>query len=62
MWQTMIVLGLLTVVLIYVIRHFVKIFRAEAPTCSGCSGCCSSKPAIPCEEPGRPTATGEVQH
>jgi hypothetical protein len=62
MWQTVIVLGLLTVVLIYVIRHFVKVFRAEAPACSGCSGCCGSKSETPCEEPGRPTATGEARH
>jgi hypothetical protein len=62
MWQTVIVLGLLTVVLIYVIRHFVKIFRGQAPTCAGCSGGCGSKPATPGEEPGKLSAAGEMRH
>jgi hypothetical protein len=59
MWQTVIVLGMLTVVLIYVIRHYVKIFRAEAPSCSGCTGCCSGNPASSCEEAANPPVADE---
>ena len=41
MWQTVVVLGVLAVVLVYVIRHYVKVFRSDVPTCSGCGGGCS---------------------
>ncbi|GLI35162.1 FeoB-associated Cys-rich membrane protein [Desulforhabdus amnigena] len=40
MWQTVVILVLLAAVLVYVIRHYVRVFRSEVPSCSGCSGCC----------------------
>ena len=39
MLQLIVVLVCLTLVLVYVIRHYVKVFRSEVPSCSGCSGC-----------------------
>ena len=46
MWQTVIVLVLLIWALVYIIRHYVAIYRSEAPTCSGCStGCCGAAPS-----------------
>ena len=39
MWQTIVVLLLLAGVLVYVIRHYVQVYRSDVPTCSGCSGC-----------------------
>jgi hypothetical protein len=39
MLQLIVVLACLTLVLVYVIRHYVKVFRSEVPSCSGCSGC-----------------------
>lgn len=39
MWQTVLVLFLLVVVLLYVIRHYVKISRSGFSVCSGCTGC-----------------------
>jgi hypothetical protein len=59
MWQTVIVLGVLTVVLIYVIRHYVKVFRAEVPTCSGCTGCSGNTPASICEQSDHPPVADE---
>lgn len=45
MWQTIVVLIVSALTLIYVIRHYVRIFRSDAPTCScSCSGC-SKRPA-----------------
>lgn len=45
MWQTIIVLILLAWALVYVIRHFVAVYRSETTTCSGCStGCCGAGP------------------
>jgi hypothetical protein len=41
MWQTVVVLLVLLGVSIYLVRHFVRVYRAEAPTCAGCAGCCS---------------------
>jgi hypothetical protein len=40
MLQLIVVLVCLTLVLLYVIRHYVKVFRADIPACSGCSGEC----------------------
>ena len=40
MWQTVVVLLVLLGVSIYLVRHFVRVYRAEAPTCMGCAGCC----------------------
>jgi hypothetical protein len=44
MTQIVIVLLVVAVVLIYVIRHYVKVFRSEAPACTACSGSCAIKP------------------
>lgn len=41
MWQTAVILFVVAVVLIYVIRHYVRVYRSEVPACSGCSGCCA---------------------
>ena len=41
MWQTVVVLLVLLGVSIYLVRHFVRVYRAKAPTCAGCAGCCS---------------------
>lgn len=41
MWQTVVVLLVLLGVSIYLVRHFVRVYRAEDPTCAGCAGCCS---------------------
>lgn len=42
MWQTLVILLVLLGVAIYLVRHYVRVYRAEAPTCAGCSGCCGS--------------------
>ena len=39
MWQTVVVLLVLLGVSIYLVRHFVRVYRAEAPACAGCAGC-----------------------
>jgi hypothetical protein len=44
MLQLAIVLVVLTLVLVYVIRHYVKVIRADVPTCSGCSASCCHAP------------------
>ena len=41
MWQTVMVLLVLLGVSIYLVRHFVRVYRAEGSTCGGCAGCCS---------------------
>jgi hypothetical protein len=40
MWQTVVVLLVLLGVLIYLVRHYARVYRADAPDCAGCSGCC----------------------
>lgn len=40
MWQTVVVLLVLLGVSIYLVRHFIRVYRADAPDCVGCSGCC----------------------
>lgn len=60
MWQTVVVLVLLACALIYVIRHYVMIYRSEIPACSGCSsGCCCGGPKE--KGNGCPADTGTVQ-
>ena len=54
MLQLIVVLVCLTLVLVYVIRHYVKVFRSEVPTCSGCSGCPSASKTT-CETPESPS-------
>ncbi|MCE5242144.1 MAG: hypothetical protein ABFD98_07145 [Syntrophobacteraceae bacterium] len=39
MWQTLAILFVLAGVLIYVIHHYIGIFRGESAGCSCCSGC-----------------------
>jgi hypothetical protein len=41
MWQTVLVLLVLLGVSIYLVRHFVRVYRAEDSACGGCAGCCS---------------------
>jgi hypothetical protein len=56
MWQLVVVLTILTVVLVYVIRHYVKVFRADVPTCSGCSGSCGDPAKSSCDGSGPPSS------
>jgi hypothetical protein len=42
-WQTAIVLLIVAGVLIYIIRHYARVYRSEAPACSSCSQCCSAR-------------------
>jgi hypothetical protein len=53
MLQLIVVLACLTLVLVYVIRHYVKVFRSEVPTCSGCTGCPGASKTT-CEAPESP--------
>ncbi len=39
MWQTWIVLLVVAVVLVYVIRHYVRAARCETSLCGSCGGC-----------------------
>lgn len=43
MWQTAIILFLIAAILVYVIRHYVRIARSGATVCSGCIGCSGSE-------------------
>lgn len=67
MWQTALILLLVTAVLVYVIRHYVRVYRSEVPSCSCCSGCCSAKgPENPevceCDDAGSQQVCGEEPH
>ncbi|HAA03594.1 MAG TPA: hypothetical protein DCZ69_05495 [Syntrophobacteraceae bacterium] len=59
MFQLVVVLAVLTLVLVYVIRHYVKVFRADAPTCSGCAASCCHPTEQSCDGADRPTAEPE---
>lgn len=53
-WQTAVVLLIVAGVLIYLIRHYAGVYRAEAPACSSCSQCCSARELsedVPCSCP-----------
>jgi len=50
MLQSIVVLIVVIGLLVYMIRHYAKIFRSDAPTCSGCSGKCAEKPEVHCPE------------
>lgn len=39
MWQTIVVLLVVAVVLVYLVRHYAGVYRSESSACSGCSGC-----------------------
>ena len=59
MWQTAIVLLIVAGVLVYLIRHYAKVYRSEAPACSSCSQCCSARELsdnIPCTCPSEESA------
>lgn len=49
MWQTVVVLFVIAAVLIYVIRHYVRILRGKTPICCECSGCCAPEMQDGCE-------------
>lgn len=52
MWQTAVVLLIVAGVMIYLVRHYTKVYRGEAPACSSCSECCQAREqadAVPCE-------------
>ena len=59
MWQTLLLVTVLGGAAVYLIRHFMNIYRTGSDcTCSGCSsGCCAGKPAAPsrtcCAEGGK---------
>ena len=40
MGQTVLVLLVLLIVAIYLVRHYLRVYRAEDPACGGCAGCC----------------------
>ena len=58
MWQTVLVFLVLLGVSIYLVRHYVRVYRAEGSTCSGCSGCCTSA-AAESNDPERDKTTSE---
>lgn len=39
MWQAVAVLIILGAVLIYLVRHFLRVFRAQDSGCGCCTGC-----------------------
>jgi hypothetical protein len=45
MWQTILVLFVLLGVSIYLVRHYVRVYRGEGSICAGCSGCCQNTAA-----------------
>ncbi len=52
MWQTGLVLLIVAAVLIYLVRHYAKIYRGRASGCPSCGGCCTAGPEagdMPCE-------------
>ncbi len=59
MWQTVVVFLVLLVVSIYLVRHYVHVYRAEGPTCSGCSGCCPGV-SVETEDPGHEKTACEI--
>ncbi|SMC17304.1 Virus attachment protein p12 family protein [Desulfacinum hydrothermale DSM 13146] len=51
MWQTL-VIGIAVVAgLVYTVRHFLRIFKAQEPVCSGCSGCSCATSARALQDP-----------
>ena len=52
MWQTALVLLIVAGVMIYLVRHYTKVYRGEASACSSCSERCQARgqaDAAPCE-------------
>lgn len=43
MWQTAVIVLVVVAVLIYVIRHYARVYRSKVPACSCCSECCSAQ-------------------
>jgi hypothetical protein len=56
MLQLAIVLVVLTLVLVYVIRHYVKALREDVTACTGCSGSCCHPPDDGCDRTDPPAA------
>jgi hypothetical protein len=50
MLQSIVVVIILVGLLVYMIRHYAKILRADTPACSGCSGSCAAKAETHCRE------------
>jgi hypothetical protein len=46
MWQTGIVLLIVAAVLVYLVRHYARVYRGRASACSACAGCSPSGPAV----------------
>lgn len=64
MWQTAVILLVLTAVLVYVVRHYARVYRSKVPTCSCCSECCSaqvpdSPEACECHDEDNPSMCGK---
>ncbi|MBC7357348.1 MAG: FeoB-associated Cys-rich membrane protein [Desulfacinum sp.] len=52
MWQYILIGIAVAAGLVYTARHFIRIFTAEQPQCSGCSGCSCSTSAPALQDPG----------
>lgn len=39
MWQTVVVMLILAVVVVYVARQVIRMVRSKTPVCCGCIGC-----------------------
>jgi hypothetical protein len=45
MWQTVVILLVLLGVAVYLVRHYVRVYRGGGSTCEGCPGCCANAPS-----------------
>jgi hypothetical protein len=43
MWQTALVLLVAVGTAIYLVRHYMKVYRGETSLCSSCSECCQAR-------------------
>jgi hypothetical protein len=50
MLQSIVVLLVVVGLLVYMVRHYARIFRSDAPNCSGCAGKCAEKPEVTCPD------------
>jgi hypothetical protein len=46
MWQAVIVLILIAAVLVYVVRHYARMYRCGSSACTCCSSGCSMKSVL----------------
>lgn len=58
MWQTIVVLLVIAAVLVYVVRHYVKVLRGDSNSCSHCTGCCPSTNGL-CDQEAEPGSAGK---